>query len=138
MPTFNCVTSKIITTSRQKLYFKGETTYIVRGMDFPFDQELKSGKTLTKRYDAIQLFIKSALRSSPSFNAKKDDLETIARICRVVNGMPLAIELAAGWIPILSLSDIEGEINKGFDFLEGQQLDANERHQSLQAVAAQS
>jgi tetratricopeptide (TPR) repeat protein len=52
--------------------------------------------------------------------------------------MPLAIELAAGWVPVLSLPDIEAEITKGFGFLEGKLQDVEERHQSLQAVAGGS
>jgi len=126
---------KVITTSRQKLNLKGETTYVVQGMDYPTHEEIDSGKVSTKRYDAIQLFIKSASRSSPSFKPNKEELETITRICRSVDGMPLAIELAAGWVPVLSLSEIEGEINKGFAFLEGNLQDVEERHQSLHAVA---
>ena len=126
---------KIITTSRQKLNLKGETIFIVRGMDYPIDDGLASDKTSAKIFDAVQLFIKSATRSSPSFKPDTDKRRKIARICKSVDGMPLAIELAAGWVPVLSLMDIEREIIKGFNFLEGKLQDVEERHQSLQAVA---
>jgi predicted ATPase/DNA-binding SARP family transcriptional activator len=126
---------KIVTTSRQKLNLKVETTYIVRGMDVPFDTEPAYERGLEKKYDAVQLFIKSALRSSPAFKPNHEAFETITRICKLVEGMPLAIELAAGWISIFSLSDIESEIYKGFGFLETKLQDVEERHRSLQAVA---
>jgi len=126
---------KIITTSRQKLNLKVETTYLLHGMDYPVGEELETGITELKRFDAIELFIKSALRTSPSFKPKNEDIETITRICQLVDGMPLAIELAAGWVSVLSPRDIEAEINKGFGFLEGKLQDVEARHSSLQAVA---
>ena len=126
---------KIITTTRQKLNLHGETTYFMRGMDYPIGEELTSNVTKAKKFDAVQLFIKSARRSKPSFNPTKEDIETIARVCKLVDGMPLAIELAAGWVPVLSSREIEKEVRKGFDFLEGKVLDIEKRHQSLQAVA---
>lgn len=126
---------KVISTSRQRLNLKGETVYFVRGMDYPVDDRLDLKNISTKGFDSLQLFLKSALRSSPSFTPKDEDLETITRICRLVDGMPLAIELAAGWVPVLSLVDIEEEIKKGFEFLAGELRDVEERHQSLQAVA---
>lgn len=129
---------KIITTSRQKLNLKGETLYIVRGMDYPVGDELASGKLSAKKFDAVQLFVKSAVRSNPSFKPDVETLVMIGRICRMVDGMPLAIELAAGWVPVLLLDEIEAEISKGFGFLEGKLQDVEERHHSLRAVAGQS
>ncbi len=126
---------KVISTSRQRLNLKGETVYLVGGMDVPVDDGLEFEKISPKRFDSLQLFIKAALRSTPSFSPKNEDLETIARICRLVDGMPLAIELAAGWVPVLPLVEIEREIKKGFEFLAGELRDVEERHQSLQAVA---
>lgn len=129
---------KVVTTSRQKLNLKGETTYVVRGMDYPAGDELTSSKLSAKKYDAVQLFMKSALRSSPSFNPEEEALEIVGRICRMVDGMPLAIEMAAGWVPVLLLGEIEAEINRGFGFLERKLQDVEERHHSLQAVAGGS
>ena len=129
---------KIITTSRQNLNLKGETIFLVHGMNFPVAHKSNLDKALGEKYDAIQLFVKSALRSSPSFLPKDKDLETIASICRYVDGMPLAIEMAAGWVTVLSPIEIEGEIDKGFDFLEVRLRDVEERHRSLHVVAGQS
>ena len=129
---------KILTTSRQKLNLQGETTFIVHGMDYPIDEETALNTNEAKGFDAIQLFIQSAWRSKPSFKPTDVDIRAIVKICKLVDGMPLAIELAAGWVPVLSTREIEKEIEKGFDFLEGKIIDLEKRHHSLQAVAKQS
>ncbi|HEX6383833.1 MAG TPA: hypothetical protein VF177_04110, partial [Anaerolineae bacterium] len=62
------------------------------------------------------------------------DVANLARICRLVAGMPLAIELAAAWVDTLSLADIAAEIQHSFDFLEAERRDVPERHRSVRAA----
>ena len=59
---------------------------------------------------------------------------SIIRICRLVGGLPLAIELAASWVRMLSAREIAQELEKGFDFLESRKLDVPQRHRSIKTV----
>ena len=68
------------------------------------------------------------------FNVKEPDYSTIARICRLVDGLPLGIELAAGWIRILSCSEIAKEIEANLDICSKLGRDAPDRHLSLRSV----
>ena len=62
------------------------------------------------------------------------DLAHVARICRLVEGMPLAILLAASWMDVLSPAEIADEIERGLDFLEADLRDLPARHRSMGAV----
>ena len=62
----------------------------------------------------------------------------VARICRLVEGMPLGIELAAAWTPVLPPAEIADEIERGLDFLSTTARDVPERHRSMRAVFDQS
>jgi predicted ATPase len=121
---------KIIATSRSRLNFSGETVFILDGMDFP-DWETPEDAL---HYSAVQLFMQSAKRANPAFELHADDLTYIARICRLVGGMPLGIVLAASWIALLSPAQIAGEIGRSLDFLEADLGDLPERQRSLRAV----
>jgi predicted ATPase/Tfp pilus assembly protein PilF len=121
---------KIVATSRVKLNLSGENDFYVSGMEFP-DWETPEDAL---EYSAVKLFLQSARRVRPGFELKPDDLRYIARICRMVAGMPLGILLAAAWVEMLSLNEIAEEIGKSLDFLESEMRDAPERHRSMRAV----
>jgi predicted ATPase len=84
------------------------------------------------------LFLQHARRVQPHFELTVNNLPDLIRICRVVSGIPLAIELAASWVGYLSLADIAIEIQKGLNFLQTELRDVPERHRSIQAVFNQS
>ena len=125
---------KIIVTSRERLNLSGETVYSLRGLEFPTwetpDDALE--------YDAVKLFMQSANRVRADFELHTDDLDFLARICRLTAGMPLGIELAAGWVDVLSLEQIAREIQRGIDILETDMRDLPERHRSLRATFEQT
>ncbi|HSH02319.1 MAG TPA: tetratricopeptide repeat protein [Anaerolineae bacterium] len=85
-------------------------------------------------YSALQLFFQSASRVSSTFEPTETDIPYIVEICRLVEGIPLAIELAASWARVLTCEEIATEISKGYDFLATSWRDIPERHRSLQAV----
>jgi tetratricopeptide (TPR) repeat protein len=85
-------------------------------------------------YNAVKLFMQSAQRANPSFELQADDLQYVARICRLTQGMPLAILLAAAWIEMLTPQEIAAEIAKSPDFLETDLRDVPERQRSIRAV----
>jgi predicted ATPase/Tfp pilus assembly protein PilF len=121
---------KVLATSRERLNLGGETIFNLEGMDFP-DWETPEDAL---EFSAVKLFMQSAKRVRPDFELKTDDLKYVARICRLVQGMPLGILLAAAWVEMLSLEEIAAEIEKSLDFLESEQRDVPTRQRSIRAV----
>jgi len=121
---------KVLATSRERLNLNAETTYILSGMDFP---EWETPEDALD-YGAVKLFMQSARRVRPDFRLGADDLAYVARICRLVQGTPLGILLAAAWLEALSPAEIAQEIAQSLDFLETEMHDLPERQRSLRAV----
>ncbi|MEO1290480.1 MAG: protein kinase [Chloroflexota bacterium] len=108
----------------------GETLFHLSGMDFP-DWETPEDAA---HYAAVKLFMGSALRARSDFELTTDNLPYIARICRLVQGMPLGIVLAAAWVSVLEPQEIASEINQSIDFLEAEAGDMPSRQQSVRVV----
>jgi predicted ATPase/DNA-binding CsgD family transcriptional regulator len=121
---------KILATSRERLNLQSEMILVVRGMDHP--GQMVSEDALS--YDAVCLFVQSARKVRLGYDPSLDDLGQIAEICQTVQGMPLAIELAAAWLHILTLDEINGELKTGLDILSSEVRDGPERHRSMQNV----
>ena len=121
---------KILVTSRQKLKQSAESVFNLDGMDFA-DWDLPDDAL---HYSAVQLFMQSANRVQMGFALSDDNVHDIAKICRLVQGMPLGILLAASWLEALSTAEIADEISKGFDFLESDMTDLPTRQRSIRAV----
>jgi predicted ATPase len=121
---------KVLATSRQRLNQSGETVFNLHGMDFP--QWETPADAL--EYAAVKLFMQSARRAQPQFEVTHDNMSYIARICRLVQGLPLGIVLAASWLSVLQPEEIASEIGKSVDFLESDMGDLPERHRSIRAV----
>ncbi|MFP4395111.1 MAG: ATP-binding protein, partial [Anaerolineales bacterium] len=85
-------------------------------------------------YAAGQLFLQYARRVQPTFALDAEERACVARICELVVGMPLALELAASWLRLLSCREIAEELAHSSDFLSSALRDAPERHRSLRAV----
>lgn len=121
---------KILVTSRERLHLADEVVYEVGGMDLPpsaQDPEFE-------RYESVALFLDCARRARPSFIAAPEDREAILAVCRRLQGIPLALELAAAWIRILSPAEIAEEMAADPDFLESSAVDLPDRHRGLRAV----
>ena len=121
---------KIIVTSRERLNLHEEWIYEVQGMSFPTPNSTDP----IEQYSSVQLFIHNAQRMLTGFNPDSDDLAAIARLCQIVDGIPLAIELATAWIRTLSCEEIAKEIESNLDFLSTTMRDLPTRHRSLRAV----
>jgi len=106
--------SKVLATSREKLNLSGETVFTLFGLHVP-DWETPDDALA---YDAVQLFMQSAQRVRPDFELRTEDLDDLARICHLMEGMPLGIVLAAGWVDVLSLEQIVAELEQGIGILE--------------------
>jgi len=120
---------KLLVTSRERLNLQGEWTLELSGLTLPPETQPAVGA-----YDALQLFEQSVKRARPEFQFTQQDRVAAIHICNLVEGLPLAIELAAAWINVLSISEIAREIEKSFDFLKTSQRNMPERHKSLRAV----
>lgn len=121
---------QVLATSRERLHLHGEQLFPIQGLGFP-DWETP-GDAAT--YTAVQLFIQSARRIQPHFALAAADLTHLTRICRLVEGMPLGIELAAGWVDLLSLPAIVAEIQRSLDFLATEARNVPDRQRSMRAV----
>ncbi len=123
---------KILATSRFALNLQEEWLYQVSGMvvsdGSPHDLETSS---------AAQLFIQSARRTRADFSPEAEHAGII-RICQLVDGMPLAIELAAAWVRSLSCDEIADEITRNLDFLETPIRNMPPRHRNMRAVLEQT
>jgi predicted ATPase/DNA-binding CsgD family transcriptional regulator len=125
---------KVLATSRENLKLQGETVLNITGMGFP-NQETSADP---RANDAIELLQHSIRRVLPEFIPGVDDLKQLTHICKLVEGMPLAIELAAGWMNVLSPEELANEIQRGLDILTSEMRDVPERHHSMRAVFDQS
>jgi predicted ATPase/DNA-binding SARP family transcriptional activator len=121
---------KLLITSREVLNLQGEWVFEVRGLAFPETEQTDR----LDEYAAVALFIQRARRASPGFAFHEADLAGIAQLCRLVEGMPLAIELAATWVRMLSPAEIAQEIEGSLDFLSASLRDLPERHRSMRVV----
>lgn len=121
---------QFLVTSRVALNLPGETLFHLSGMDFLQWETPEDAMN----YAAVKLFMSSANRASPSFELRDDNLDYVARICRLVGGMPLGIVLSASWLSMLSPQEIAEEIANGIDFLESSRGEVLERQRSIQVV----
>ena len=123
---------KILATSRQRLNLSAETVFSLGGLDYP------TSASRAQDYAAFMLFMKVARCSQPAFQPDTDDVSHICRICQLVEGMPLAIEIAATWIDLLTPEQIAEEIAHGINILQTTFQDLPERHRSMRAVFERS
>lgn len=124
---------KILATSRERLNLRGEWVIDLVGMAFP--PALSDNEGLDwEAYSAVNLFRLAAERALGGASLSASEWPEMVRICRLLHGLPLGIELAASWVRLLPCREIAQEIEKSLDFLEGTFRDLPERHQSLRAV----
>lgn len=121
---------QILASSRAKLNLTGETIFNIKG--------LTMGDSNLEKNSALQLFDQSAKHRQPKFELKDSILPAVTRICQLVDGMPLAIVLAAAWIDTLSVDEIAAEIEKSIDMLETEKRDVPDRQRSVRAVIESS
>ncbi|HOU15973.1 MAG TPA: tetratricopeptide repeat protein, partial [Anaerolineae bacterium] len=126
--------TKLLVTSRERLNVQGEWVLELHGLRCPKLTDLAEATD----YGAVQLFIERAQRVNHAFAPDAEEMAAIVRICHLVEGMPLGLELAAAWTKLLSCREIADEIAISLDFLTLALRDLPERHQSLRAVFARS
>jgi predicted ATPase/DNA-binding CsgD family transcriptional regulator len=123
---------QIVTTSRVQLGLRGEWVIALEGLAAP--PEGQESLLDPIRYPAVELFLRTAQAYAPDIGLQSDNIAAVGRICRMVEGLPMGIELAASWSRFMSAREIADEIAQSFDFLSASGGEAGERHQSMRAV----
>ncbi len=122
---------RILATSREVLGLPGEATYPVQAMTFPsLDDDAES----VMQNDAVRLLVDRAMRSRHDLRVDASAYQTAARICRELDGLPLAIELAAARSNVLSLEEIASRLEDRFGFLVSDRRSETPRHSALRAT----
>jgi predicted ATPase/DNA-binding XRE family transcriptional regulator len=127
---------KIVVTTREALHLEQEWTYPILGMRVSTES---GGEDISSSEygDAIDLFYQCALRSRPDFDLARDFVN-VQQICRLVDGAPLAIVLAAAWLKALPAAQIARELEHDVELLASTHRNVPDRHRSMRAVLQQS
>jgi predicted ATPase/DNA-binding SARP family transcriptional activator len=120
---------KLILTSRSSLELRSEQVIQVEGLSYPSQNDLKDARAS----NAVMLFNMTAQRILPSFSLD-GELYDVVQICRMLEGLPLAIELSAAWVRVQPCREIVSEIKTDLDYLTTSMQDIPTRHRSLRAV----
>lgn len=121
---------KLLTTSREQLNLQAEWAFEVQGLPIPTTLETSD----LELNSASALFIQRAKQAKRDFTLTESDAEAIQRICQLVEGSPLGLELAATWVRMMTVKEIANEIELSMDFLNTTARDVPERHRSIRAV----
>lgn len=124
---------KVLASSREALGVKGEVSYHVPSLKLPDPKHPLVLEQLSQ-YEAVRLFIDRALLIVPHFAVDKDNAPFIAQICYRLDGIPLAIELAAARVRMLSVEQISKRLDDRFRLLTGGARTALPRQQTLRAL----
>jgi predicted ATPase len=100
----------------------------------PMRDSARNDAAVLEIYSATALFLACVRRVQPDFRPTAGDARCIVRICRLLEGSPLAIELAAAWLRALPLAQIERELEHGLDLLATTMRDVPQRHRSMTAA----
>jgi predicted ATPase len=130
-----CQALSILATSREPLQIHGETLHVVAPLAAPAETE---SPELSTTYPAVRLFVDRAAAVLPGFDLDAANAEAVASICRNLDGMPLAIELATPWLRTLTPAQLAERLDDRFALLTGGSRTALPRHQTLRAVVAWS
>lgn len=123
---------KVVATSREPLGINGEVVFRVPPLALPHEAE--TDPVEARRSDAVRLFAERAAQLRRGFRVDTETVADVVRICRRLDGMPLAIELAAGLMNVLSLSQIANRIEDFPDLLETGDRTIPARQRTIQAT----
>ncbi len=125
----HCPNLRMVVTTREALNLQCEYLIDVIGLDVP-----KDASENIEVFDSVQLLLRSAKRVNPRFMLSPEDKPFVIEICQMLQGSPLAIELASNWLRVLSVPEVAAEIRKSLDFLSLNQPELATRHRSIRAV----
>ena len=126
-----CPRLVVLATSRERLNLDGEVVWRLSPLALP---QTTDTLAVASAAEAVRLFVDRARNVSPGFDIKSDNLPAIVAICRRLDGMPLAIELAAARACALSPAEIMARLDDRLRLLTGGPRDADKRHRTLRAA----
>jgi predicted ATPase/class 3 adenylate cyclase len=124
---------RVLATSREPLRIAGESTYVISGLPVPGPLEAMVPEAL-EGYESVQLFVDRAAAALPGFEMDEDNATPIAAICHRLDGIPLAIELAAARCRSISVPQIASRLKDRFRLLTGGDPTAMPRQRTLRAL----
>jgi predicted ATPase len=124
---------KILVTSRAALHLYGEHEFPVPPLALPVSRSLSSVEVLS-RCPAVALFVQRAVAAKPDFELTRENAPAVAEICARLDGLPLAIELAAARVKVLSPASMLTRLASRLQLLTGGSRDLPERQQTLRAA----
>lgn len=122
---------RLLVTSRQSLQVRAEWQFPLDGLTYPLSDDTSAD---VLAYSAVQLFMHMARHFRPGYSPSPTDRAAVIRICRAVQGMPLALEIAASWMRVHDPDRIAAEITRSVNFLTASLRDLPERHRGIGAV----
>jgi predicted ATPase/DNA-binding SARP family transcriptional activator len=123
---------QLLLTSRQRVGLQAEWVLDVTGLAYPNGHVTGPDRPFPT-YPAVQLFDRAARRLKPDFDLQAE-ADAVAQICRLVEGVPLGLNLAANWVRALSCREIAARLTQDLDLLSARAADLPERHHSMRAV----
>jgi predicted ATPase/DNA-binding SARP family transcriptional activator len=124
---------RLLVTSRERLHLPEEWLFEVDGLPYPKQEQMDLGERDESHCEAVRLFAARARRVQRTFSLATAGAE-VAAICRLVQGMPLALELSAGRLNSLTPADVLAELDRGLDILAVETQNGSPRHASLRAA----
>jgi predicted ATPase len=129
----DCPRLRILATSREPLNINGESVWPVEPLALPAE-DVKLGVAELMSYDAVRLLVDRVRAVRPGFSVTDDDVPAVSAICRALDGIPLAIELAAARLRTMTVVQLASRLDDRFRLLTGGNRTAMTRHQTLRAV----
>jgi predicted ATPase/DNA-binding SARP family transcriptional activator/DNA-binding CsgD family transcriptional regulator len=129
----SCPRLKVLATSREPLGIAGEVVWQVNPLSLPDTDVLASVESLM-RYEALRLFVDRARLRLPDFELTQENAGAVARVCRKLDGIPLAIELATARIGALAVEQVAQRLETSLDVLKGASRTAPARQRTLRAT----
>ncbi len=129
-----CLDLRILATSREPIGIPGEVAWRMPSLSLPPLQSPASDPQSLGQYEAVRLFVERAQAAAPGFVLMERNAAAITQICRRLDGMPLAIELAAASVRVLTVAQIAERLDDRFNLLSTSIRTAPVRHQTLRAT----
>ncbi|MBX7042077.1 MAG: tetratricopeptide repeat protein [Ignavibacteria bacterium] len=129
----SCPKLKILASSREALKIGGERTYHLPSMSLPDVRKNYDSESLSQ-FESVQLFIDRSLSVNPKFEVSNENAPAVAQLCNDLDGIPLAIELAAARMNVLSVEKILERLSDRFKLLTGGKRTSLPRQQTLKAL----
>jgi predicted ATPase/DNA-binding CsgD family transcriptional regulator len=124
---------RVLATSREVLGVPGEVSYEVRPLPVPIPRAASRAATASG-YDAVRLFVDRAVSAAPGFELTDANASAVATLCQQLDGLPLAIELAASRVRSFPPADLVAHLDQRFELLSGGARTVLPRHRTLRAA----